>query len=126
MLTLDDYIAIGLGLFGVILLIVVVVYFFILDDGYDNDDDYDDDDYDDDDYDDNDDYDDEEEEKVVKILHPADYNTGDISYPDMMLRLTRPHLYSDQWYDEVRRDFSRWAVTQYREIAAFRSEVYAA
>ena len=124
------YLIVGLGVIVIIVCIYKIVR-LIIEDNYDDDDgvDYDDDDYDDDDYDDNE-YDDARtvmsNKSAIEIIHPANYDTGDISYSDMMLRITRPHLYSDEWYDEVRRDFSRWAVIQYREIASFRREADAA
>jgi hypothetical protein len=51
------------------------------------------------------------------------YDNPDISYPDMALRLTYPHLYSEQWYEDSRRELSRWVVEQYRLQAAFRREM---
>lgn len=121
-MTLREILAIVLGLIGIVAITALVVWYLVRED-YD---DYDDDD----DYDNDDDYDDDDEYPEVSgggvpypvVVHSPDYSTGDISYTDMMLRLARPLLYSDDWYDITRRDFSRWAVTQYQVINTFRED----
>jgi hypothetical protein len=87
------YIAIVLGLLGVVCIIAVVAHWLLEwiyggDDGYD--DDFDDDDFGDDD--------DEYFEKMAEDLELA-------------------RLLSDEWYETQRRELSQWAAEQYRIIA---------
>jgi hypothetical protein len=42
---------------------------------------------------------------------------------DMTLRLTKPHLYSDNWYQDWRRDFSQWAADEWEKIGHHRQEM---
>jgi hypothetical protein len=108
--------------------------------GWDDEPDYDEPDYDD--YDDDDDDDDDEpvrgmDEDCTDGLHQYCLSPGCLcechvdavvygpvtfTEADMALRLSKPHLFSDNWYAASRLDLSVWLIDQYRLNAELREE----
>jgi hypothetical protein len=83
----------------------------------DPDDDDDDDDYDDDDYP-RDNLTDSKER-----VFGQEYGPQTFEMTDMLLRLTRPHCYSDNWFEQAYREYSMHAVRHEIEREQFRREV---
>jgi hypothetical protein len=112
---------------GIIIVIFLALYGVILreQDKGPHDYDVDEDDYDEDDY---DDYEREDEfpEPAVDIAEPAvdiaptpTYGPETFEIADMTLRLTKPHLFADNWYETSYREYSLHAVKHAQDRAAF-------
>jgi hypothetical protein len=67
-------------------------------------------------------YDPEPEIAVDLIRSPA-YGPETFEFTSMALRLTQPHLFSDTWYEDSRREFSRLMAIEWEKIARFRQEM---
>lgn len=96
-----------------------------------NDEEYDDAeeiDYDDNEYPDDDGYPDDDEytHDYREPEEAVDVNERYLStdeYDDMILRVNYPRLYSDDWYENCRKDLSHWVVQQYEERRRWRLEM---
>lgn len=85
-------------------------------------DDEDEDDYDDEDDEDDDDYD-EDEDGANLVQYGPVYGPETFEIANMTLRLSKPHLFDDDWYYVASRDFSAWAVEEWVKIDAHQREM---
>jgi hypothetical protein len=50
----------------------------------------------------------------AELRESNEYGPVDFVTADMTLRITKPHLFANDWYRASRREFSQWAAEQYR------------
>lgn len=59
-------------------------------------------------------------EKAVDLNESDPFGPVTFEVADMTLRLTKPHLFAANWYEQSRRDFSIWAVEMAQKRARYR------